>query len=159
LYRGVSNFKEGYQPRNKIVKDENHDLLQATPTGFWLVGEKHFSHLLHVLGVNDVWRTEIHTTEPLVPDPSALEVEFSIEKLKRHKSPDIDQILAELIEPGGRKIRSEINKLINSIWKKEALPDEWKPFIIIPIYKKRRKTDCSNYRGILLTYSMVQSPS
>jgi len=41
-------------------------------------------------GVNDVRQTEIHTAEPLVPEPSALEVEMAIKKLKSHKSPGID---------------------------------------------------------------------
>ena len=27
LYRGINNFKEGYQPRNNIVKDEKGDLV------------------------------------------------------------------------------------------------------------------------------------
>jgi len=36
-----------------------------------------------------------------------------IEKLKRLKSPGIDQIPAELIREGGRTIRSEIHKLLN----------------------------------------------
>ena len=79
-----------------------------------------------------------------------LEVEMAIEKLKRHKSPGIDQIPAELIKAGGRTIRSEIHKLINSIWNKEELPEQWKESIIVPIYKKGDKTDCSNYRGISL---------
>ena len=37
-----------------------------------------------------------------MPEPSALEVELVIEKLKSHKSPGIDQIPAELIKAGGR---------------------------------------------------------
>ena len=55
-----------------------------------------FSHLLKVHGVNDIKHTDIHTTEPLVPEPSASEVELAIEKLKSHKSPCTDQIPAEL---------------------------------------------------------------
>jgi hypothetical protein len=27
LYRGINEFKRGYQPRNNVVKDENGDLL------------------------------------------------------------------------------------------------------------------------------------
>jgi NADH:ubiquinone oxidoreductase subunit C len=59
---------------------------------------KHFSHLLNLHGVNYVRQTEIQRAEPLVPEPSAFEVEMAIVKLKRHKSPDIDQSSAELIK-------------------------------------------------------------
>jgi hypothetical protein len=30
----------------------------------------------------------------------------------------------------------------------EELPQQWKESMIVPIYKKGSKTDCSNYRGI-----------
>ena len=43
-----------------------------------------FSQLLNVHGVNDVRQTEIHTAEPLVPEPGAFEVELPTEKLKSH---------------------------------------------------------------------------
>jgi len=48
-----------------------------------------------------------------VPGKRAFEFEMAIEKLKRHKSPGIDQIPAKLIKAGGRTIPSEISKLIN----------------------------------------------
>jgi len=75
----------------------------------------YFSQLLNVHGVNDFRQTEIHTAEPLVPEPSTFEVELAIEKLKSHKSPGIDQIPAKLIRAGGRTICSEIHKHIISI--------------------------------------------
>ena len=53
-----------------------------------------FSQLFNVYVVKDVGQTEIHTAEPLIPDPSAPEFELVIDKLKSHKSPGIDQILA-----------------------------------------------------------------
>jgi hypothetical protein len=74
---------------------------------------------------------------------------MAVENLKRHKSPGTDQILAELIKAGGRKIRCEIHELINSIWNKEELPEDWKGSIIVPIYKGD-KTDCNIYRDISL---------
>jgi len=55
---------------------------------------------LNVHGVNDVRQTEVHTAEPLVPEPSASEVQLAIENIKSHKSPGIDQIPAELIKEG-----------------------------------------------------------
>ena len=90
--------------------------------------------------INYIKEAEIHTAEPLVPEPSAAEVELAIDKLKSHKSPGIDQIPVELIKAGGRTICLEIHKLITSIWKKEKLPEEWKESIIIPIHKKGDKT-------------------
>jgi hypothetical protein len=83
---------------------------------------------------------------------------MAIGKLKRHKSPDIDQIPAGLIKAGGWVILSEIHKLINSVWNKEELPEEWKESVIVLIYKKGDKTDCSKYRGISLlsaTYKIL----
>ena len=40
------------------------------------------------------------------------------------------------------------------------LPEEWKESIIVPIHKKRDKTDCNNYRGISLlstTYKILSN--
>jgi len=123
----------------KMVAD-SHSIL--------LMWRNHISQLLNIHGVNDGRQREIHTAEPLMCEPSALEVELAIEKLNSHKSPGIDQIPAELIKVGGRTICCEIHKLIFSIWNKEKLPEDWKELIIAPIYKKSDKTDCSNYRGI-----------
>jgi hypothetical protein len=75
---------------------------------------------LNIHGVNDVRQPELHTAQPLVPEPSACEVEMAIEKL-RHKSQGIDQIPAEFIKAGGRTIPSEIHKLSNSVWNKEGV--------------------------------------
>jgi len=110
----------------------------------------YFSQLLNVHGAKDVRQEEIHTAEPLVPEPSAFEVELAIENLESHKSPGTDQIPAELIKAGGRTIRCAIHKLIISIWNKDELPEECKESIIVLIHKKGDKTDCNNYRGISL---------
>jgi hypothetical protein len=83
-----------------------------------------------------------------------------LQKLKRHKSPGTDQIQAELIKARDRIIRSEIHKLIISIWNKDELPEEWKGSVIVPIYMRGDKTDCSIYRGIPLsstTYKILSN--
>jgi hypothetical protein len=89
----------------------------------------------------------------LVPDPRPFEVEIATAKLKGYKLPGSDQIPAELIQAGGVTLESEICKLINSIWNKEELPDQWKESIIVSIHKKGDKIDCSNYCGISLSTS------
>jgi hypothetical protein len=72
----------------------------------------------------------------------------------------LSTLSAALIKAEGRKIHSEIHKLINSIWNKEELPKQWNKSIIVPIYKKGDKTNCSNYRGISLlstTYEILSN--
>jgi hypothetical protein len=123
LYRDISEFKWGCQPRTNVVKDER-DHLVADSHSILAGWRNHFSQLLNIRGVNDVRQTEVHTAEPIVPEPSAFEVEMTTEKLRRHTSPGINQIPAELIKAGGRIIRSEIYKLIICIWNKEELPEE-----------------------------------
>jgi hypothetical protein len=151
LYRGIIDFENGYQPRTNIIQDERGDMV--TDCHSILARQSHhFSQLLNVRGVNDIRLTEIHTAENLLPEPISFEVEMAIEKLKRYVSPGVDQITAEFIKAGGRTIISKIHKFNNSIWNKEELPEEWKESIIVPIYKKGDKTDCSNYRGISLLY-------
>jgi hypothetical protein len=93
---------------------------------------------------------DIHVAKPLVPEPRLVEVEIAIGKLKRYKSPGIEQVPAKLIKAGGETLYSEIHKLICCIWNKEKLPQQWKESIIVPIYKKGDMTDCNNYRGIFL---------
>ena len=125
LYSGISDIKKGYQPRTNIVKDETGDLVTGSYS-IWARWRDYFSQLLNVYVVHDFGQTETHTAEPLVPEPSAFEVDLAIEKHKSHKSPGIDQIPAELIKEAGRPIRYQIYKLIVSIWNKEELPEDWK---------------------------------
>jgi len=108
LYRGISGFKKGYQPRTNIVKDDKGDLF-ADSHCILATWRNYFSKILNVHGVNDVRQTEIHIAEPLVPEPSASDIELAIEKLKSHKSPGTDQIPTELIKAGGKTIRCEIH--------------------------------------------------
>jgi len=46
----------------------------------------HFSQLFYVHCVSDVSKTERHTAEPLVSEPSAFECEMAIEELKKDKN-------------------------------------------------------------------------
>jgi hypothetical protein len=79
-----------------------------------------------------------------MPEPSAPEVEVAIGKLKRYKSPVVEEIPVELSQAGGKTLRSEIHKLIKLNWNKE-LPHQWKESVMVPVHKKGDKTDFSNY--------------
>jgi hypothetical protein len=122
------------------------------PTIFLISGRTAFL-LLNVHNVSDVRQIEVHTAEPLVPGRYRLEVENAIVELKKYKSPGSDEIPVELIQAGGGLLLSAIHKLINSVWNKEELPDQWKMSSIVPVHKKGAKTDSNIYRGISLLSS------
>jgi len=49
LYRGINDFKKGYQPRTNVIKDDKSDVV----TGYHSIFAKwrnHFSHILNVHG-------------------------------------------------------------------------------------------------------------
>jgi hypothetical protein len=107
LYRGINEFKRGYQLRNNFVKNENGDMLPNSHNilNRW---KNYFTQLLKVHNVVDVRQTEVHTVEPLVPGLRCLEVEIAVAKSKKYKSPDSDQILAELAQAGCEILLSAI---------------------------------------------------
>jgi hypothetical protein len=77
LYGGINEFMEGYQPRTKLLKDENvylfaysHSILNR-----W---KNYDCQLWNARGVNSIMKTEIYTAEPLVPEPSSSEVEIAV---------------------------------------------------------------------------------
>jgi hypothetical protein len=92
--------------------------------------KNYFSQLLNVHTVRDVRQIEIHTAEPLVPEPSPFEVEIAISKFKKYKSPGTDQIPAELIQAGFETLRCEIHKLIISICNQQEFSEQRKESII-----------------------------
>jgi hypothetical protein len=115
---------KGYQPRTTIVKHEKGDLI-ADFHSIIARWRNCFSQILNVHGVSDVRLAQKHTEEPFVSEPSVVEVELSIEKLKSHKLPGVNRIPAELIKEGGRTFRCAIHKVIISIWNREELPEDW----------------------------------
>jgi hypothetical protein len=146
LYGGINEFKEGYQPRINIIKDENGNLL-TDPQSVLNRWKNFYNQVLNVCGVYEVELMDIHTDEPPVPEPSLVKVETAVGILKRYKSLGTDQILAKLIKAGGETLHSEIYKhILQGIRNKEELPQHWKESIIAPIYKKSDRTDGDNYQ-------------
>jgi hypothetical protein len=119
LYRGIHEFKRGYQARNNVVKGQNSDLLadshNSLNTHTW---KNDFSQLLNVYNVSDVSQIEMHTAEALVHGPSCLEIEIAIAKLGKYEFPGSDPIPVELIQAGGETSLSEVHELIRTIWNK-----------------------------------------
>src|SRR5664279_1505412 len=94
---------------------------------------------------------EEDTDEESTPSIMIEEVSRAIDRLKNRKAPGIDNITAEEIqaatEGSGLQI---IYQLCKRVWDEETFPEEWRKAVIVPIYKKKDKLDCNNYRGVSL---------
>jgi hypothetical protein len=82
LYRGINDFKNGYQPRTNTAQDEKGDLVADCHSNL-TAWRNYVYQLLNIHGDTDVRQIEIHTAQPLVPEPSAFEVEMATEQLKK----------------------------------------------------------------------------
>jgi hypothetical protein len=77
LFSGINEFKEGYQPRINIIKDENGNLL-ADPQSVLNRWKHFFKQVLNVHGARNVREMDVDTAEPLVPESSLVKVETAI---------------------------------------------------------------------------------
>jgi hypothetical protein len=80
LFRSINKFKKWCQRRINIVKDKIDNLL-ADPQNVLNKWKEFFNKALYVHAVHDVRQMDVHTAEPLVPEPSLVETEVAIGKL------------------------------------------------------------------------------
>ena len=51
------------------------------------------------------------------------------------------------------------NRLFTRIWETETVPDNWGESLIVAIFKKGSRSECSNHRGISLTPVVTRIPA
>jgi hypothetical protein len=123
LYRGIKEFRDSYQPRTTLLKDDNGDLLADSHIlNRW---KNYLPQLLNAHWVTDERQMKKHTAEPLVSEPSSVDEEISIAKLKKYRSPGSDQIPIELFLAEGEILHPQIHKIIIFIWNKDHV--KWVP--------------------------------
>ena len=78
------------------------------------------------------------------------EVRRGVKRLKMGKAPGICGIVPEMLKAGGEVVVDWMAKVFNMVWREGEAPRDWKNAVIVPVYKKGIKLDCTNYRGISL---------
>jgi hypothetical protein len=69
MYRSITEFKKGYQPRSNLIKDKRGNIL-ADRNKILSRWKNYFCQSFNVQGVGDVRQTEIQMAEPFVPESS-----------------------------------------------------------------------------------------
>ena len=86
-------------------------------------------------------------------EPTEEEIATAMKAMTNAKAVGPDGLLAELLKlglPQDRTILLKFHRLTALIWREGKVPQQWKDAAITVLYKKGDKTDCGNYRGILL---------
>jgi len=96
-----------------------------------------------------------HESDPMYVETDTIgllreELEWAIHSSKTGKFPGVNNITADEIRAAGGFGVDVFFKLLTRIWNSELIPNEWSGSIIVPIFKKKDKTLCDNYRGINL---------
>ena len=153
IYEGIREITGKRATKGDMIRDKRGVMLQTEEerTERW---KEYFEELY-----NDPNPTQVASLPNLPlypkdgnePDITMQEVEMAIKLLKPDKAAGIDDISAEEIkaacEDRGLKM---MHSLCKTIWETEVIPEDWKKAVIVPIFKKKDKTDCNNYRGVSL---------
>lgn len=153
FYQEVKRHKKGPQQKIHFIKDKNGQIItnEEEIVERW---KEHFEGMLNEEKCNKERQREheMETSqmEEIIPAPTLEEIKNIIMKLKNGKSSGENGVNSELIKYGGEELMKKIHTLIEEIWEKEVMPKSWETVVLIPIYKKGSKEECSNYRGIAL---------
>ena len=87
---------------------------------------------------------------PLLDElPTVSETVKAIKLLLSGKAPGSDAIPAEICKAGGPPVAEKLTELFHIMWRKEAIPQEFKDAKIIHLFKRKGNPEvCDNHRGI-----------
>ena len=89
---------------------------------------------------------------PLLDElPTVSETVKAIKLLSSGKASGSNAIPAEIYKAGGPPVAEKLTELFHIIWRKEAIPQEFKDATIIHLFKRKGNPQvCDNHRGISL---------
>ncbi|KAL1445920.1 hypothetical protein WDU94_013975 [Cyamophila willieti] len=158
FYAAMKKIKKEFQPRTAGCRNERGNIItdEKEITAKWV---QHFKQLLNKetsaegeqLEQSEETRQRVNTTNTEHDEPPSIdEIRKAIQKMRNNRAPGEDGIVTELIKYGGDVLVKHLQEIIKDIWDNERMPDKWNIGIICPIHKKGDKTDCANYRGVML---------
>ena len=80
--------------------------------------------------------------------PSRGEIKAFVSQMNNNKTPGMDGIKTEILKNGEEKMIDLLEQVIQSVWESEV-PQDWRNAILVSLYKKSSKSDCSNFRAYL----------
>ena len=86
----------------------------------------------------------------LEPDILECKVKWALGSIIMNKGSGADRIPAELFQILKDDAVEALHSICQQIWKTQQWPQDWKRSVFIPIPKKGKAKECSNYRTVAL---------
>ena len=118
--------------------------------------KEHFQKLMNEENNRDPRTEEAEVVNEEVNCVSREEVKNALRRMKKGKAVGPDELPVEVWKCMGKMGINVLTRLFNRLLMSERMPEEWRRSVLIPIYKNKGDTQCSeNYRGIkLMSHTM-----
>ena len=95
----------------------------------------------------------------LAQEPLVSEMEFCIANIWSGRAAGEGGIAPQVLKAGGAEMVSWLHRMFSLIWASGKVPQAWKYFIIIALYKGAGdQAECNRYRGISLLEDEGKNP-
>ena len=84
------------------------------------------------------------------------DVKWALERITTDKASGGDGIPVELFQILKNDAVKVLNSICQQMWKTQKWPQNWKRSVFIPIPKKGNAKECSNYRTIAFSHTLVK---
>ena len=109
-----------------------------------------------------LYKKDLGMITHLEPEILECEVKWALGSITTNKASGADGIPVELFQILKDDVVKVLHSICQQIWETQQWPQEWKRSVFIPIPKKGKAKECSNYHTIALishTSNAQKSPS
>ena len=92
----------------------------------------------------------------LEPDILECEVKWALKSITMNKASGDDGIPIELVQILKDDAVKVLHSICQQIWKTQQWPQDWKRSVFIPIPKKGKAKECSNYSQLHSSHTLVK---
>ena len=147
LFKKIRDTKGTFHSKMGSVKDRNGtDLTEAEDI------KKTWQEYTGELYKKDLHDPDDHDyiISHLEPDILECEVKWALGSITMNKASGGDRIPVELVQILKDDTVKVLHSICQQIWKTQQWPQEWKRSVLVPIPKKGKAKECSNYCTIAL---------
>ena len=147
LFKKIRDTKGNFRAKMGTIKDRNGmDLIEAEDI------KKRWQEYIEELYKKDLHDPDNHNCVITHLEPHILEckVKLALGSITMSKASEADEIPAELFQILKDDAVKVLHSICQQIWKTQQRPQDWKRSVFIPIPKKGKAKECSNYHTIAL---------